>query len=63
MTVGHVVLALIIITFFRNVFGNIILAAIILSLWLGYSLVEAAIALIQGGVFSMLNLLYSTEHL
>jgi hypothetical protein len=39
------------------------LAAVILSLWLGYSLVEAAIALIQGGVFSMLNLLYSTEHL
>jgi F-type H+-transporting ATPase subunit a len=63
MTVGHVVLALIMITFFSNVFGNIILAAVILSLWLGYSLVEAAIALIQGGVFSILNLLYSTEHL
>lgn len=63
ITVGHVVLALVIITFFRNVFRNLILAIVILSLWLGYSLVERAIALIQGGVFSILNLLYSTEHL
>ncbi len=63
ITVGHVVLALVIITFFRNIFRRLILSLIILTLWLGYSLVEGAIALIQGGVFSILNLLYSTEHL
>ncbi len=63
MTVGHVVLALVMITFFSNIFRRLILSVIILVLWLGYSLVEGAIALIQGGVFSILNLLYSTEHL
>jgi F-type H+-transporting ATPase subunit a len=63
ITVGHVVLALIIITFFSNIFSSLVLSLTILMVWLGYSLVEGAIALIQGGVFSMLNLLYSTEHL
>lgn len=63
ITVGHVVLALVIITFFRNIFRNLILSVVILSFWIGYALVETAIALIQGGVFSILNLLYSTEHL
>jgi F-type H+-transporting ATPase subunit a len=63
ITVGHVVLALVIITFFSNIFSRLIVSIIILTLWLGYSLVEGAIALIQGGVFSILNLLYSTEHL
>lgn len=63
ITVGHVVLALVIITFFRNIFRRFLLAIIILTLWLSYFLVEGAIAFIQGGVFSILNLLYSTEHL
>lgn len=63
ITVGHVVLALIIITCFRSIFRRIFTFIIILSLWLGYSLVEGAIALIQGGVFAILNLLYSTDHL
>lgn len=63
ITVGHVVLALVIITFFRNIFRRLVLSLFILSFWIGYSLVERAIALIQGGVFSILNLLYSTEHL
>lgn len=63
ITVGHVVLALIIITCFRSIFSRIFTFVIILRLWLGYSLVEGAIALIQGGVFAILNLLYSTDHL
>lgn len=63
MTVGHVVLALIIITCFSSIFRSIFTFIIILRLWLGYSLVEGAIALIQGGVFAILNLLYSTDHL
>jgi len=63
ITVGHVVLALIMITCFSSIFSRIFTFVIILSLWLGYSLVEGAIALIQGGVFAMLNLLYSTDHL
>lgn len=63
ITVGHVVLALVMITFFSNIFRRFLLSLVILSFWIGYSLVERAIALIQGGVFSILNLLYSTEHL
>jgi F0F1-type ATP synthase membrane subunit a len=63
ITVGHVVLALVMITFFSNIFSSFLLSILILSFWIGYSLVERAIALIQGGVFSILNLLYSTEHL
>ena len=63
ITVGHVVLALVIITFFRNIFRGFFLSLLILSFWIGYALVEMAIALIQGGVFAILNLLYSTEHL
>jgi F-type H+-transporting ATPase subunit a len=63
ITVGHVVLALVMITFFSNIFSSFLLSLLILSFWIGYSLVERAIALIQGGVFSILNLLYSTEHL
>ena len=63
ITAGHVILALIIVRTFHQLLLVKFAFVVCFILWIGYLLVEFAISFIQGGIFTILNSVYLSEHI